>query len=115
MLKEPRKLTDEELDLLIPHMLWVFDLYFGLAHASDRDFLNYTHCAEWYRRCIESMNEDPMWKDDKHSGDCQNESHTCMRCFVENCRFEVRDLIERAIKWEEEDEEAAVDDTQATN
>jgi len=44
---------------------------------------------------IWSLNEQP-WKGGKHSGDCTNEYHTCMVCFIEKTEERAQRLIDEA-------------------
>lgn len=38
----------------------------------------------WARRIENSVDNDPLWADGKHCGDCTQQPHTCSRCLLES-------------------------------
>lgn len=45
----------------------------------------------WFaKRWIASVDNDPLWADGRHEGDCTKQPHTCSRCVLEDYEDRIR-------------------------
>ncbi len=48
-----------------------------------------------YSRRLEAcMNDDPLWSDGKHHGDCTQQPTTCVRCLIEDAERQARERFD---------------------
>lgn len=53
----------------------------------------------WARGIENSVENDPLWADGHHFGDCTNQPQTCSRCFLETYERLVRETEEVGLEY----------------
>lgn len=53
----------------------------------------------WARKIENSVENDPLWAEGMHSGDCTKQPHTCSRCFLENYEHLVRETEDEGLEY----------------
>jgi len=56
------------------------------------DSLAAENALEMARRIEKSVDEDPIWANGKHEGDCTKQPHTCSRCVLEDMEDRAREM-----------------------
>jgi hypothetical protein len=103
-------MTDQELDPLVPHIMFICDIISSQACIREDLAQGKEPPASGYRDFAYSVDARMMWvralldleKNPEHDGDCTNQCHTCVRCYVEMQREEARkivDFIELLMLW----------------